>query len=1361
MSQRMATRNDLPARRSRRHARGLLAALAMIWAGCDDATEPPRATQLSVSPASVSLSYLGETVAVAASITDQRGRAFEGAVSWSSSAPDVFSVNAEGVVAAIANGTGTLQASHGDLVARAAVTVRQEADTVRVVSGSGQRGLQGGRLRDSVVVRAFDAGGAAAPDVSVTFAPSAGGVASPDSARTDADGRAATLWTLGSAAGAQSLAVRAPNGRSATATAEALRPAEIVDSILVLSGRRRRAAPGHALPVRVKVVDDRGAPVQGVPVAFAPGEGHGAVSAATARSDEDGIAVTDWTLGDGTAPQALAASVAGGPSANMTAVTAVPADVRALSDDPSGATGRPVTFSAVLVDAGGVPVEGLLRFEPAQGHGTVDAGDGPAAFAVVRTDTSGAGAVTWTPRGDVAAHPTQSMSVSSSGVARELELRIASGICHRTPQVRDGLVAAANWEGTSKDCSEITAEDLVAGPWIRFLHLENEGIASLKSWDFAGTDPVLVNLTGNELQALPAGVFSGLPRLGSLGLSGNQLTAAAFAALRDVGSLVWLDLSSNPLGEIPADAFATLPQLTILSLADVGLRSLTAGTFSGLEALEGLFLTGNAELAAVPEDAFRGLSALTNLDLSRTGIDTIEPGAFNGLSAVAVFDVGNTPRLETLRKGAFRGLSGLSVLTLDSTAVSAIEPGAFEGLDALEWLIVDRSRLAEWPAGAFRGMPGLQGLWLRDNPRLTTLREKAFVGMPAGLQTLLVSHGPLSTVEPGALDGLAGLQNLHLQENSLTRWPEGAFRGPAGLVALSLSGNGIRDLPATAFAGQAGLRHLLLSRNAIAAWPKAALAALPSLQALDMSDNALGELPRDAFSGLSDALQHLDLRNNPGAPFVLGMRLDRVGSDALEEGDDARVRAVMSDDVPAPFATRVDWTAAGDVIGLREGTAALAAGEVQSEAWGLSGDNNGAAGGAQVIVTGAATLAPDSLFGLEARVVDTLVIDFAADSSRTNRRPVVADSFPAVTLDAPGLGASTAGVDLAAYFSDPDGDSLVFEVVAAREGIVSAVVAADSLALAAAQPGRTILEVRAFDPGGFLAVQDMRVVVSGAFDIEIAYLGEIADEHKRIFEDAAERWEAVLADGLPDVDFSEQNFPAGQCGSESPPVADTVSELRIFASIGPIDGDLNVLAQAGPCALRSDTYLPILGIMSFDEADIPLLEAEPGGLRGVVLHEMAHVLGFGTIWGDEHANLLREPSLGNPGEDTHFVGELAIAAFDAAGGRSYAGAKVPVENSGIPGSTDGHWRESLLINEIMTPNYNSGSDPLSAITIQAMEDIGYVVNVGEAETYRLPGTAAPLRLAESPVVADLRNDIRKGPIVLVDGNGKVSGVIRR
>ena len=92
-------------------------------AGCggDSATEPepPRAAAISVSPESVELMAVGETARFTAGITDQFGATFQGTVSWSSGAPDVFTVDANGVVTAVANGSGTVQASFQTLSATA------------------------------------------------------------------------------------------------------------------------------------------------------------------------------------------------------------------------------------------------------------------------------------------------------------------------------------------------------------------------------------------------------------------------------------------------------------------------------------------------------------------------------------------------------------------------------------------------------------------------------------------------------------------------------------------------------------------------------------------------------------------------------------------------------------------------------------------------------------------------------------------------------------------------------------------------------------------------------------------------------------------------------------------------------------------------------------------------------------------------------------------------------------------------------------------------------------------------------------------------------------------------------------------
>ena len=128
-----------------------------------------------------------------------------------------------------------------------------------------------------------------------------------------------------------------------------------------------------------------------------------------------------------------------------------------------------------------------------------------------------------------------------------------------------------------------------------------------------------------------------------------------------------------------------------------------------------------------------------------------------------------------------------------------------------------------------------------------------------------------------------------------------------------------------------------------------------------------------------------------------------------------------------------------------------------------------------------------------------------------------------------------------------------------------------------------------------------------------------------------------------------------------------------------------------------------------------------------MLHEMGHVLGIGTLW--PSADLVRNLSVGNPGNDTHFVGPLAIAAFDAAGGTGYTGGeKVPVENNGQAGSADAHWRESVLGNELMTSGLNSGSNPLSAITIQSLAAVGSRAGGGDPPDNSHAPERSPARL---------------------------------
>ena len=167
-----------------------------------------------------------------------------------------------------------------------------------------------------------------------------------------------------------------------------------------------------------------------------------------------------------------------------------------------------------------------------------------------------------------------------------------------------------------------------------------------------------------------------------------------------------------------------------------------------------------------------------------------------------------------------------------------------------------------------------------------------------------------------------------------------------------------------------------------------------------------------------------------------------------------------------------------------------------------------------------------------------------------------------------------------------------------------------------------------------------------------------------------------------------------------------------------------------------------------------------GTLAATMVHELAHVLGFGTIW-DNH-NLVADPSVpNNPTADTHFTGPLATAAFDAAGGSRYTrGAKVPVESGADPGRSDAHWRNSVFGMELMTPYISSEGSTLSAITIESFADLGHAVNLDEAENYRLPGSGQAGAAMKGTII-DLSGDILYTPIKKRDTKWRPAGVIYR
>ena len=362
-----------------------------------------------------------------------------------------------------------------------------------------------------------------------------------------------------------------------------------------------------------------------------------------------------------------------------------------------------------------------------------------------------------------------------------------------------------------------------------------------------------------------------------------------------------------------------------------------------------------------------------------------------------------------------------------------------------------------------------------------------------------------------------------------------------------------------------------------------------------------------------------------------------------------------------------------------------------------------------------------------------------------NRAPVAGDPIPEMEV----FVGDAAEVDASGHFSDPDGDELTYSVESSRPSVATASISGSTVTVVAVAAGRATMTVTATDPGDLSATQSFRATVSASelFNLEIAFTSGVSSTVRSHVEDARDEWEAVLEDTeLDDVTIAETRSCLGISR-----FVGTVDDHLIFVHVDSIDGEGGILAYAGYCYRRLADDSPLLSATWIDEADVERM-LDLDALVPVMFHELAHALGFsGRHW--DRLDLLDE------GDDPHFEGELAIEAFDEAGGEDYDGEKVPIQRW-----VYSHWRESVFGDEIMTPSINLENDevPISAITLQAMADAGYRVDVSRADDYELPDPTVPPPGAlakEDRAVFDLSDDVVWGPVTVLDADGRVIRVI--
>lgn len=258
---------------------------------------------------------------------------------------------------------------------------------------------------------------------------------------------------------------------------------------------------------------------------------------------------------------------------------------------------------------------------------------------------------------------------------------------------------------------------------------------------------------------------------------------------------------------------------------------------------------------------------------------------------------------------------------------------------------------------------------------------------------------------------------------------------------------------------------------------------------------------------------------------------------------------------------------------------------------------------------------------------------------------------------------------------------------------------------------------------------------AGTFTIEPRLLGQsLKPAQRATVEEAARRVSALITSGYQPIHL---NVPKGECDRHLPSIDETLDHFVVYVVVRRVNRD--VYADSIPCTLHNGTFLPAYGMVDLNTTGLNDLTRED--LLDTMMHEMLHTLGIGSLWlradrisvdgTKDRAGLITRV-----GSRYFYTAPAALAAYRALGGRQKEG--IPLDNDAS------HWRGSAVCSELMSGEsgkYTERVNPISPITLAALQDLGYSVDLSKASRYILPtkgctAQAAAVRQPLSPLPAE-------------------------
>ncbi len=236
-----------------------------------------------------------------------------------------------------------------------------------------------------------------------------------------------------------------------------------------------------------------------------------------------------------------------------------------------------------------------------------------------------------------------------------------------------------------------------------------------------------------------------------------------------------------------------------------------------------------------------------------------------------------------------------------------------------------------------------------------------------------------------------------------------------------------------------------------------------------------------------------------------------------------------------------------------------------------------------------------------------------------------------------------------------------------------------------------------------------------AFNIRMVISPNISVNHYAGIYRAVTRWQKIINGSLPAPETVSRKRLLEKCNIHINETEMVIDDIVIFIRTKEIDGPWGTVGSASWCVLDNNN-MPRVGFIIIDSDDIDRY-ARLRLMEALMVHEIGHSLGIGTIWEikNSQGKYIRQWVTPETKSTPWFFERPNAQLAESELTENPLGPFPQVEDVGGDGSARCHWKYEKYPGEVMTQGMHYGKPVVSILTIRSLADLGYEVDVTQAD----------------------------------------------